>query len=55
MSKFIRIKCPCGNEQTIFGSATTIVKCIICKTELAMPTGARIAIKEGVAVTKTFE
>ena len=45
-SKFLRVKCPdCENEQTIFGKASTHVKCIVCGRELAVPTGGKATIK----------
>jgi len=47
MSKFLRIKCECGNEQNVFGSASTEVKCISCSSVLARPTGSRAEIVHG--------
>jgi len=45
-SKFIRVKCPdCGNEQLVFDHATNSVKCNVCGTVLAEPTGGKAAIK----------
>ena len=44
-SKFLRVKCSdCGNEQIVFGSATTVVKCNVCDHILAEPTGGRAEI-----------
>ena len=44
-SKFLRIRCTdCGNEQIVFDSATTIVKCNVCDNILAEPTGGRAKI-----------
>ena len=44
-SKFIRVKCPdCSNEQVVFDSASTIVKCSVCDGVLAEPTGGRVKI-----------
>ncbi len=41
-SYFLRVRCPdCGNEQLIFSNPTNIVKCNICKTTLATPTGGK--------------
>ena len=41
-SKFLRVQCPeCGNEQTVFSSVASIVKCTICGKELALPTGGK--------------
>lgn len=45
-SKFLRVKCSqCGNEQVIFGSASTIVRCNVCETTLAEPSGGKAKIK----------
>jgi small subunit ribosomal protein S27e len=45
-SKFYKVKCPdCENEQTIFGKASTVVKCIVCGRDLAVPTGGKAIIK----------
>ena len=45
-SRFIRVRCPkCKNEQVIFGSAKSHVKCLVCDTELAVPTGGKAKIK----------
>ena len=45
-SGFIRVKChQCGNEQIIFGKASTKVKCISCNEVLAVPRGGKAAVK----------
>ncbi|GAB6286852.1 MAG: 30S ribosomal protein S27e [Methanoregula sp.] len=45
-SKFYKVKCPdCENEQTIFSKASTVVKCIVCGRDLAVPTGGKATIK----------
>lgn len=45
-SKFLRVKCPdCGNEQTIFDSATIVVKCNVCDNVLAEPAGGKAKIR----------
>jgi small subunit ribosomal protein S27e len=45
-SKFIKVKCnDCENEQIIFGSASTVVKCLVCGRTLAEPGGGRAEIK----------
>ncbi|HID27985.1 MAG: 30S ribosomal protein S27e [Methanosarcinales archaeon] len=45
-SRFLRVKCnDCGNEQVIFGSASTIVTCLVCGRVLAEPTGGKSTIK----------
>jgi small subunit ribosomal protein S27e len=50
MSKFIRIKCECGNEQNIFGNATGKVKCLVCGAELTESSGSRVRVKHGKVV-----
>jgi len=51
-SYFLRVKCPdCGNEQVVFSRAAVVVRCNICGTALAEPTGGKARIKgEEVAV-----
>ena len=44
-SKFLVVKCECGNEQTIFSHATVVVKCEVCGNELSRPTGGKAIIK----------
>ena len=45
-SGFIKVKCHnCGNEQIIFGRASTRVKCLKCGEELALPRGGKAAVK----------
>jgi len=45
-SRFIRVKCPdCGNEQVIFDHATNQIKCNVCGTILAEPTGGKVNIR----------
>jgi len=45
-SKFVRVRCPkCNNEQIIFGKATTLVKCLICKNVLAKPSSSKTRVK----------
>lgn len=44
-SGFIKVKChDCGNEQNIFGKASTVVKCNKCSATLAVPRGGKAAI-----------
>jgi small subunit ribosomal protein S27e len=48
-SHFYKIKCPdCGGEQTVFDSASSIVKCNSCGKTLLKPTGgkAKFNVKE---------
>ncbi len=44
MSRFLRIKCDCGNEMTVFGNASTEVHCQMCKKIIAEPRGARALV-----------
>lgn len=45
-SKFVRVRCPkCKTEQTIFGKATTEVKCLKCNTLLAKPASGKAKIR----------
>ncbi len=39
-STFVKVRCmKCKNEQIIFGSASSVVKCLVCDKDLATPTG----------------
>jgi len=41
-SKFVKVRCKkCKNEQVIFGKAASEVKCLVCGTLLAAPTGGK--------------
>ena len=44
-SRFVQVKCSCGNEPIIFGNAATQVKCTKCNKVLAEPTGGRAKIQ----------
>lgn len=53
-SNFIQVKCPeCGSEQIIFSHAATVVRCNICGSTLAEPTGGKAKIKG--EITARFE
>ncbi|MFC1801005.1 30S ribosomal protein S27e [Nanoarchaeota archaeon] len=44
-SKFIKVRCSkCKNEQIVFGNASSVVKCLVCGQELALPTGGKSKI-----------
>lgn len=44
--KFLKVKCnSCGNEQTIYGAASSDVKCLVCGQVLAESTASRIVLK----------
>ena len=45
-TKFLRVKCAaCGNEQTIFSAAASVVKCLACSTVIAEPSASKALIK----------
>jgi len=46
-SKFVRVKCPkCKTSHTIFGKASTRVKCLKCpNTTLALPAGGKAKMR----------
>jgi len=45
-SRFVKVRCSkCQNEQTVFGKASSEVKCLICNTILAEPSGGKAKIK----------
>jgi small subunit ribosomal protein S27e len=47
--KFIRVKCSkCKADQTIFGKASTKVRCLECNTVLALPAGGKAKIRSRV-------
>jgi small subunit ribosomal protein S27e len=54
MSRFLRVKCKCGNEQNIFGHASREVYCLVCKYTLAFPKGSRVKLNEDVKVIKVL-
>ncbi len=44
-SRFVRVRCPqCGHDQVIFDHATFPVRCLVCGTLLAIPTGGKAKI-----------
>ncbi|MBU1681917.1 MAG: 30S ribosomal protein S27e [Candidatus Micrarchaeota archaeon] len=45
-SKYLKVKCKCGNEQTVFSHTTQIVNCSSCNEPLAHPSGG-VAIIHG--------
>ncbi|HIH18592.1 TPA: 30S ribosomal protein S27e [Candidatus Micrarchaeota archaeon] len=54
MSKFLRVKCACGNEQNIYGHASRSVSCLVCGTALAHPAGSRVEVTEGTKVLRVL-
>ncbi len=43
-SKFIKVRCECGNEQVIFSHVATKVLCIVCEKPIAYPKGGKAKI-----------
>jgi len=43
-SKFIKVRCECKNEQSVFNKASTRVNCLVCNKPLAVPTGGKADI-----------
>ena len=54
MSKLLRVKCKCGNEQNIFAHASQRVTCLVCGEAMAEPSGSRIVVSEGCKVLKVL-
>jgi small subunit ribosomal protein S27e len=45
-TKFLKVRCSdCGNEQVIFSSVSTVVKCLVCSKTIAKPRGGKAKIK----------
>ena len=45
-STFVKVRCKkCKNEQVIFGKTATEVKCLVCESSMASPTGGKSKIK----------
>lgn len=41
-TRFLNVKCiACGNNQVIFGSPSTVVRCTACEKTLAEPKGGK--------------
>ncbi len=45
MSKFLRVQCDCGVQQTVFGDSKTEVFCQSCGNALVSPTGGRADVQ----------
>lgn len=42
---FLKVKCnDCGNEQIVFSRASTAVKCSVCSSTIATPTGGKVKL-----------
>ncbi|HIH11653.1 TPA: 30S ribosomal protein S27e [Candidatus Woesearchaeota archaeon] len=45
-SKFVKVRCTkCKNEQIIFDTVSTVVSCLVCSKELALPTGGKAQVE----------
>ncbi|MFH1789119.1 MAG: 30S ribosomal protein S27e [Candidatus Altiarchaeota archaeon] len=45
-SRFLKVRCSdCGNEQVIFGCASSVIKCLVCDKALAESTGGKTSVK----------
>lgn len=45
-SRFLRVKCNgCGNEQVVFGCASSTVKCVVCEKTLVEPHGGKALVR----------
>lgn len=43
--KFVKVRCTkCKNEQVVFNNVSNVVSCLVCKEELAAPTGGKSKI-----------
>jgi small subunit ribosomal protein S27e len=49
-SKFIRVKCVCGNEQNIFSNASSPIDCKVCGKRLASSSGGKAIITNATVV-----
>lgn len=46
VSSYLKVRCEdCENEQTIFQKASTVVRCQVCGSTLAQPTGGKADIR----------
>lgn len=54
MSKYLRVKCACGNEQNIYGHASRKISCLVCGAALARPTGSRVEVSNGTKVLRVL-
>jgi len=53
-SGFVRVGCVCKNEQVVFDSASTIVRCLVCGEVLCRPGGGK-ADFSGVSVLEVLD
>lgn len=52
-TRFLRVRCNCGNEQNIFSAAASKVKCHACNAILAEPGPSKSAVKA--RITKVLD
>ena len=45
-SGFVKVLCVCKNEQVVFDSASTVVKCLVCSKVLCKPKGGKADFSE---------
>lgn len=50
-SKFLRVKCDCGEERILFNKATRVIKCDKCEKVLLKPAGGKATITSKVIET----
>jgi len=50
-SKFLRVKCECGEEKVVFNKASRVIKCQKCEKTLVKPTGGKAIITSKVLET----
>ena len=45
-SRFVKVRCKkCKNEQITFGKAASEIKCLVCSSVLATPSGGKTKFK----------
>ena len=55
-SKFLKIKCTaCGNEQTMFDHAKTVIECHVCGEVLANPAGGKAKLTPKAELIEVLE
>lgn len=52
MSRYMKVKCECGNEQVIFENASLRVNCRVCNKRLTEPRGGKCAVVGGKIVSE---
>ena len=54
LSRFLRVRCECGNEQNVFGSPAMEVSCLVCAKPLLKPGGAKGVLAGKTKVVRTL-